>query len=158
MSNSLEADSLNTLSAEEYVRDRLAVQISYHNQKAVASKHAYRRLLVLSVTATSLTPLLLALEMIYSPPPHDDPVQLIFEILPIAVAVLAAAATITLAAFRQKDVWALHRMTCESLEREVQLFRYRAGPYAGVAAPVAVLVQRAETIMESENETWQNLL
>jgi len=149
---------LNTLNAEEYLRDRLAVQIDYHNQKAVASKRSYRRLMLLSVVATSLTPLLLALEMIYSPPPRNDPLQLVFEILPIAVALLGAAATITLAAFRQKDIWALHRMTCESLEREVQLFRYHAGPYAGVASPEALLVQRAEMIMGSENETWRNLL
>jgi hypothetical protein len=113
--------------------------------------------MILSVAATSLTPLLLAIEMIYSPPPRDDRIQLLVEILPIAVAVVGAVATLLLAAFRQKDVWALHRMTCESLEREAQLFRFRTGPYAGIKDPAALLVQRCESIMGSENVTWKNL-
>ncbi len=148
---------MNTPGAEEYLQNRLAGQIDYHNRKAAASKRSYRRLVILSVAATSLTPLLLAVEMIYSPPPRDDVVQLLVEILPIAVAVIGAIATLLLAAFRHKEEWSLHRMTCESLEREAQLFRFSSGPYAGITDPAAVLVQRCESLMGSENVTWKNL-
>jgi hypothetical protein len=148
---------VDATNAEDYPQNRLAGQIDYHNRKAMASKRSYRRLMVLSVAATSLTPLLLAIEMIYSPPRRDDHVELLVVILPIAIAVVGAVATLLLAAFRHKDVWALHRMTCESLEREAQLFRFGAGPYAGVKHPAALLVQRCESIMGSENVTWKGL-
>jgi hypothetical protein len=148
---------MDTMNAEKYLQNRLAGQIDYHNRKAVASKRSYRRLMILSVAATSLTPLLLALEMIYSPPPRDDRIQLLVEILPIVVAVIGAIATLLLAAFRQKDVWALHRMTCESLEREAHLFRFGAGPYADAQDATALLVQRCESILGSENVTRKSL-
>ena len=147
-----------TLNVEEYLQNRVAPQISYHNERAVASKRSYRRLMVLSVIATSLTPLLLALDLIYSPPAREDWLEVLFGVLPIAVAVVGAVATVTLAAFRHKDIWALHRTTCESLEREVQLFRYNSGPYAGVVDAAALLVQRVEMIMGAENENWRTLI
>jgi len=111
----------------------------------------------LSITASSLTPLLIALEIIISPPALDKPAEVIFQILPVVAAVLAAIATVSLAAFKHRESWVTHRSACELLKREVQLFRYGAGPYAEAANASAVLVERAEALMESEGREWKRL-
>jgi hypothetical protein len=148
---------MSAVSAEEYVQERLNSQIAYHDRKAMESQRQYRRLVILSIGATALTPLLLSLEMIFSPPPVDEPLQMVVEILPIVVSVIAAAATISLSAFKHKDAWVTHRMTCESLQREMHLYRYGAGPYADAADTDALLVSRSEAIMDSENTMWKDV-
>ena len=147
-----------SIEGNEYLSGRLCEQIEYHDRKAVSSQHAYRKLLVVSVVTTSLTPLLLAFEMLYSPPPLDDPVQLVVEVLPVLVATIAAVSTISLSAFKYKESWIEHRIACEALRREEALFRSRVGPYAHVPDPDALLVERAETIMDGETGSWRGLI
>ncbi len=144
--------------ASEYLSGRLCEQIEYHDRKALSCQRAYRKLLVISVVATSLTPLLLAFEMLYSPPPLDDPVQLSVEVLPVVVAAIAAVSTISLSAFKYKESWVEHRIACEALRREEALFKSRVGPYADVPDPSAVLVERAEAIMDGETGAWRGLI
>lgn len=147
---------MSTANAEMYLDERLGPQIAYHDQKAMKSQRSYRRLVALSIGATALMPLLLSLEMIFSPPPVDEPIQMAVEILPIIISVIAAAATISLSAFKHKDIWVTHRLTCEALRREVHLYRFAAGQYADAADPGALLVQRSEAIMDSENALWKD--
>ena len=141
----------------EYLSGRLSEQIEYHDRKAMRSQRAYRRLLVVSVVTTSLTPLLLAFEMLYSPPPLNDPTQLAVEILPVIMATIAAVSTITLSAFKYKESWIEHRIACEALRREEALYKSRVGPYAHVLDPYAVLVERSEAIMDGDTGTWRGL-
>ncbi|MBN2404476.1 MAG: DUF4231 domain-containing protein [Coriobacteriia bacterium] len=141
---------------ETYVSDRLQDQITYHDASAVRAQRAFRRLAIISIAATALTPLLLASEMVFSPPPTDEPLQMVVEILPIVISVIAAAATISLSAFKYKDTWIAHRMACESLRREMQLHSFGAGPYAMATDPDALLVERAEVIMSEGDTAWQS--
>jgi hypothetical protein len=142
---------------DDYLNGRLVEQIDYHDRKAVRSQRAYRKLLVVSVVTTSLTPLLLALEMLYSPPPLNEPGQLIVEVLPVIVATVAAVSTISLSAFKYKESWIEHRSACEALRREQALYQSRVGPYDTAAAPEALLVERAEAIMEGDTSVWRDL-
>ena len=142
---------------DSYLSERVQDQINYHDRKALESQRRFRRLATLSITASSLTPLLIALEIIISPPALDEPLEVAFKILPVAVAVLAAIATVSLAAFKHKESWIAHRSACEALRREVHLFRYGAGPYAAAKDPSALFVARAETLMESEGREWKQL-
>jgi len=142
---------------DDYLGGRLREQIEYHDGKAVRSQRAYRKLLVVSVTTTSLTPLFLALEMLYSPPPLDEPMQLAVEVLPVVMATIAAVSTISLSAFKYRESWIEHRIACEALRREESLYRARVGPYAHVTDPYAVLVERSEAIMDGETGTWRDL-
>ncbi len=140
-----------------YLTERVEGQIKYHGRKAVQHRRRFRRLAALSIGATALTPVLLVLDIIFSPPPLDHPSEVIFRILPAAVAMVAAIATVSLSAFKNKESWITHRLTCEALQREVHLFRYSAGPYAGIADPAALFVERAETLMESESREWKQV-
>ncbi len=50
--------------------------------------------------------------------------------------------------------WTSYRSTCEQLKHEQYLFLARAGPYAGVADPEAVLAGRVESLVSQEHATW----
>jgi hypothetical protein len=146
-----------TADVDSYLRERVEDQIKYHDRKAVENQRRYRRLAGLSIGATALTPLLQALGVAVSPPSLDEPLSVVFMVLPIAVAVVAAVATVTLSAFKNKQSWLVHRSVCEALRREAHLFRYRAGHYAGAKAPEALFVERAEALMASESKDWREL-
>jgi hypothetical protein len=143
--------------ADLYLKERVEKQIEYHARKAAENHRGFRRLALLSIGATSLTPLLLALSMTFSPPSLDDPLNVVFGILPIVVAVVAAVATASLSAFKHKESWITHRTVCEALRREAYLYRFSAGPYAQAADAPALFVERAEALMESEGEEWKDL-
>jgi Protein of unknown function (DUF4231) len=145
------------LDVDSYLNERVQDQIDYHDRKAVESHRRFRRLALLSIGATSLTPLLLALSMTFSPPSLDEPLNVVFGILPIVVAVVAAVATASLSAFKHKESWITHRTVCEALRREAHLFRFNAGPYAQATDPPALFVERAEGLMESEGKEWKQL-
>jgi hypothetical protein len=142
---------------DSYLSERVEGQINYHDQRALESQRRFRRLAMLSIGASSLTPLLIALDIVVAPPSLDEPLQVVFKILPIAVAVVAAIATVSLSAFKHKESWIAHRSACEALRREVHLFRYGAGSYAEARDPRALFVERAESLMDSERREWKQL-
>ena len=147
-----------TIDPSEYLSGRLNEQIDYHDRKAASSQRAYRRLVTISVVSASLTPLLLAFELLYSPPRLDNPIQLAVVIVPIVVATITAISTVWLSAFKYKESWVEHRLACEALRREETLFKFRAAPYAGAADPCALLVERAEAVMDGDTGTWRSSL
>jgi hypothetical protein len=142
---------------DSYLSERVEGQINYHDQKALESRRRFRRLAMLSIGMSSLTPLLIALDIIIAPPSLDEPLEVVFKILPVIAAVVAAVATVSLSAFKHKESWITHRSACEALRREVHLFRYGAGPYAEAKDPRALFVERAETLMDSERKEWKQL-
>jgi hypothetical protein len=142
---------------DSYLNQRVEDQIAYHSQKAGENRRRFNRLAALSIGAASLTPLLLALSMTFSPPSLDKPLHVVLAIVPVAVSVLAAVATVSLSAFKSKELWISHRTTCEALRREAHLFRFNAGPYAQAKDAGALFVERAETLMESEGREWRQL-
>lgn len=140
-----------------YLEERVEKQISYHAQKAAESRRRFRRLAAASTAATALTPLLIALDLAFSPPSREEPLQMVLGILPVAVAVVAAVATASLSVFKHRETWVAHRSVCEALKREAYLFRFSAGPYAQAKDAPALLVERAEALMESEGREWKLL-
>src|ERR671910_2761270 len=50
--------------------------------------------------------------------------------------------------------WTTYRSTCERLKHEKYLFAARAGPYAAVARPDALLAERVEGLVSQEHAAW----
>ena len=50
--------------------------------------------------------------------------------------------------------WLLYRATREALRREMFLHSGKAGPYAGVADPDTLFVERSDSIISGENSKW----
>jgi hypothetical protein len=61
--------------------------------------------------------------------------------------------------FRWRDQWLMYRATAEGLKREQSLYSARAGPYVDATSSkaLAVLAERAEDLMASENMGWRQL-
>ena len=53
-----------------------------------------------------------------------------------------------------QENWINYRATCERLRAERFLFLSRAGPYAAVAGPEALLAVRVESLVSQENAAW----
>jgi hypothetical protein len=153
----LRGGSMGAPEDDAYLKERVEKQIEYHARMAAENRRRFRRLATLSMAATTLTPLLVAIDIILSPPTRHEPVQLVFGVLPIMVGVVAAVATASLSMFKHKEGWLLHRSICEALRRECYLFRNSAGRYAGSTDPHALFVTRAEELMEAEGKQWEHL-
>jgi uncharacterized protein DUF4231 len=50
--------------------------------------------------------------------------------------------------------WTTYRSTCERLKHEKYLFAARAGPYAAVPRPDALLAERVEGLVSQEHAAW----
>jgi hypothetical protein len=53
-----------------------------------------------------------------------------------------------------QQTWISYRSTCEQLKHEKYLWLAKAGPYASAANADALLTERVENILSSENAGW----
>jgi predicted signal transduction protein with EAL and GGDEF domain len=53
-----------------------------------------------------------------------------------------------------QQTWISYRSTCEQLKHEKYLWLAKAGPYASAANADAILAERVENILSSENASW----
>jgi hypothetical protein len=53
-----------------------------------------------------------------------------------------------------QHTWISYRSTCEQLHHEKYLWLAKAGPYASAANAGALLAERVENILSSENTSW----
>jgi len=140
---------------------RLEDQIQYYDTKASKCQRQYKRIKLTEIIAAALIPFLSAL--------HFSDAKLHF---PFAAVVSLTAVVGTLTAFlgvlitilegmlqlqRYQHIWVTYRATCEALKHEKYTYIAKAGVYAKLDDPRALLAERIETIGSQENTKWTSL-
>jgi Protein of unknown function (DUF4231) len=147
----------------EYIEKRLEDQISWYNRKSISYQSKYKRLRKAELIGAALLPLLggLAISVPNLLGGSANPAALnAGTIITMVVALLGASIAIIaglLGLGRYQEQWLEYRSTCEGLKREKILFQARVAPY-DANEPFHLLVQRAETLMSSENIKWMQSL
>jgi len=137
----------------DYIEQRIGKQAGYHSKRACRSQLTYRRFQTAAIILGALTPLLLAFNLLLVPPAKQFG-QYVFTLMPIMAAVSLTVVQSFLSTYQYKDHWLESRATKEALDQELYLYRLGAGPYQSVANADALLVERCETIIGTERDSW----
>lgn len=132
---------------------RFEDQIDWYDGKATWNHDRYRRFQASAVVLSGLTPLLLAVNLLFVGIENRWD-QYLLTLLPIIVSVGATVSVALLTTFKYREKWTQYRDTCERLRREQALFEANAGDYTRSRSPERLLAERAEGIMAGENTSW----
>jgi hypothetical protein len=135
---------------ENVVHERLDDQIAWYDKKAKFNQQRYR---IASVSQIALS----AVIMIVASTPQAVTIPVGAHFDPGLAALLAAVIAVMKGmetAYQWQSNWINYRAAAESLKREKYLFRGRAGPYAAVADPERLLVERIEDVIAHETGGW----
>ncbi|GAB4197981.1 MAG: hypothetical protein Tsb002_32570 [Wenzhouxiangellaceae bacterium] len=132
---------------EQYITDRLEVQINWYNKKSIKNQRWFRWLQVITIILSISIPFLSGYER------NTPELQFVIGVLGLIVAVFTGI----LGVFQFQKHWLEYRATCEALKREKYLFLTGAEPYNSEDA-FALLVDTTEGIMLQENTNWKNYM
>jgi hypothetical protein len=129
--------------ASDYIAARLDDQIGWYGSRSRLNRWWYHSLKVISIVAAGSIPILA-----------------VAGVQPIVSAVLGAGLLAIEGAqqlFQYQQNWVSFRATAEDLKREKALFLAKAGPYRSSKDPVALLAERAESLISAETTGWRQL-
>jgi hypothetical protein len=120
--------------------ERMEGQIKWYSEKSTWNQEWFKKLKVAEITAAALVPFAAGI----SAPP------VITGLLGVIVVVLEALQSI----YQFQSNWISYRSTAEALKHEKYLWYAKAGPYLNAENPEALLAERIEARISTENAKW----
>jgi len=133
---------------EEYVNGRYRDQVRWYDRKSIRNKRWYLCLECCLIVISALTPILVMI--------HLTPLDRynLLKWLPVVTSGLVAVLATALKTFKFQENWTNYRTTCETLRKEIHLYRFRAGAYEPAKWREALFVERVEALISRENTLW----
>jgi hypothetical protein len=139
----------------EYIDGRLEDQIRYYDKSSVRNKRRYMFFKVTEITIAASIPVLLAIsEMVDSAGYEPLILRGIAAALGGGVAIFSGIQALG----KYQENWMAYRTTCEMLRHEKYFYETSCGPYKDPANRAALLVQRVEELISTENTNWQRYM
>jgi hypothetical protein len=132
---------------EKYLKERYLDQIQWYDNKSLGNQKWYTFLQWGLLVLSALTPVLITISFGISGA-HLP------EWIPVLSAVIVAILASALKTFKFQENWINYRTTCETLKKEIQLYRAKVGDYANVEDKEALFVERVEALISRENTLW----
>ena len=120
--------------------ERMEGQIEWYSEKSAWNQEWFKKLKVAEIIAAALVPFAAGIR---APP-------IITGLLGVIVVVLEALQSI----YQFQSNWISYRSTAEALKHEKYLWYARAGPYLNAENPEALLAERIEALISTENSKW----
>lgn len=133
------------LDIENYISERLEPQIKWYDEKSISCNKNYKRLSIATLILTALIPVLVV---------FADFFPILIKIL---IALSGSAATVIggiISLCKYQDLWIKYRNTCETLKKELYLFRTQSGCYTNCKISETIFISNCENIISSENDYW----
>ena len=127
------------------IMERLETQIAWYDHKSMRCQRIFKRVKTVEIVAAALIPLLAALGA------KEFPWSL-WLTAGLGVIITVFEGLLQLGQYQQN--WITYRSTCESLKHEKYLYLGKAGPYASVPDPHALLAERVESLVSQEHAKW----
>jgi Protein of unknown function (DUF4231) len=127
---------------------RLEDQIGWYDRRSGTSQRRYKALKVTVIVIAALIPLLSGLPL--APLLPGGLPTWVLGALGAAIAIIEGIQQVN----QYHSNWISYRSTCEALKHEKYLYLGKAGPYAAVAAPHALLAERVESLVSQEHAKW----
>ena len=131
--------------ADDPIFARLEDQIDWYDRKSRSAQRTFKRIKVVEILAAAAIPFLAGLTF-----QHD---KLVTAGLGVLITILEGVLHLN----QYQQIWNTYRSTCESLKHEKYVYLAKAGPYAGVADPYALLADRVESTVSQEHAQWSAL-
>lgn len=128
-----------------YLSKRLDDQIKWYDKKSQKHQSWYKRYKRIEILAGAIIPITAAFDLQW------------FKVISVVCsnAILACESLIALS--NHQTNWTQYRTTAETLRHEKYMFETKTGVYKNEEDGFALLVERCETIISSENVNWANL-
>ncbi|HEY0797203.1 MAG TPA: DUF4231 domain-containing protein [Acidisarcina sp.] len=127
------------------ILERLEDQIDWYDRKSSSAQHTFKRIKVIEIFAAATIPFVAGFTF-----PH---VTLVTGVLGVLITVLEGLLHLN----QYQQNWTTYRSTCESLKHEKFVYLGKAGPYASVADPHALLAERIESLVSQEHAQWASV-
>lgn len=124
---------------------RLEDQINWYNRKSTSAQHIFKRMKIIEIFAAAIIPFLAGLSFRH--------VTLITGGLGVLITIFEGILHLN----QYQQNWTSYRSTCESLKHEKYVYLGKAGPYANVADPHALLAERIESLVSQEHAQWASV-
>lgn len=134
-----------TFDANDPIIARLEDQIDWYNRKSSSAQHVFKRLKVIEILAAATIPFVAGFTFRH--------VTLLTGVLGVLITVLEGILHLN----QYQQNWTTYRSTCEALKHEKFVYLGKAGPYAGVADPHALLAERIESLVSQEHAQWASV-
>lgn len=128
---------------DKYWKERYLDQCAWYDRKSGRNKKWFLGVRLLVLAGAISVPIVLSFS--------DSPLTLVASILAGAVAFGEGA----LAMLEWHEKWIKYRTTAETLKKEGELFKARAGPYDGASKQEKLFVERVESLISRENTEWE---
>jgi len=120
--------------------ERMEGQIKWYSQKSAWNQDCFKKLKVAEIIAAALVPFVAG---IGAP-------AVVTGLLGVIVVALEGVQNI----YQFQNNWITYRSTAEALKHEKYLWYAQAGPYLNSQNPEALLAERIESLISTENAKW----
>jgi hypothetical protein len=120
--------------------ERMEGQIKWYSEKSTWNQEWFKKLKVVEITAAALVPFAAGIRAPAA----------VTGLLGVIVVVLEALQSI----YQFQSNWISYRSTAEALKHEKYLWYARAGHYLNAENPEALLAERIEALISTENAKW----
>ena len=135
------ASGVGVESGRDVIMDRLNEQVDWYDRKSSSCRRGYVRLKLATLTSAALIPFISGLPNVY---------PWIAGALGVCVVIFEGIQQVN----QFHENWVTYRATCEALRHEKYLFLALAGPYATADRPKAMLAERVEALISTEQTKW----
>lgn len=132
---------------DQYLKERYYDQVDWYDRKSLWNQKWYTRLQWSMIILAAITPALVAIDASAF---NSAFFKWIAVLTSFSVAVLAAA----LKTFKFQENWINYRTTCETLRKEIHLYRAGVGDYSNTKDRETFFVERVESLISRENTLW----
>lgn len=124
---------------------RLEDQIDWYDRKSRSAQRIFKRIKIVEILAAAAIPFLAGMNY-----PGDRQVT-----GGLGVLITILEGLLHLNQYQQN--WTNYRSTCEALKHEKFVYLAKAGPYATVPDPRALLAERIESTVSQEHAQWTSV-
>lgn len=133
------------MNEEEYLKNRLDDQINWYDKKSQQHQYWYKFYKKIQIFSGAFVPIAAVINLKY------------FKILSVLCSSIILICESLIALSNHHSNWTQYRTTAETLRHEKNMFKTRTGVYKNEEDAFALLVERCETIISSENINWANI-
>jgi Ni/Fe-hydrogenase subunit HybB-like protein len=131
---------------EEYLESRYREQIAWYDRKSVFNGKWFKVFQWGTITLASLTPVIVVIGFESS----NDYAKWLPVLTSVLVAIFASAQK----TFKFEENWINYRTTCETLKKEIYLYKAGVGEYSTTRDREGLFVERVEGLISRENTLW----
>lgn len=133
------------MNEEDYIKNRLDDQINWYDKKSQSHQKWYKIHKRIEITAGAVIPITAVINI-------DC-----FKLISVSCSSIILICESLIALSSHQSNWTQYRTTAETLRHEKYMYETKTGVYKNEEDSFALLVERCETIISSENINWANL-